>query len=193
MFLYRLKRGASGRGRRGQIPNRRSLNERPAHIEARKHIGHWECDTVSGPNRMQAIETVVEPKNGYAVISMVSNKAADLVGVAIISMLKPFEARVKTLTYDNTEVFCGQAKIDNRLNSTGYFARPFASWKRDSRENFNGLFRQYVPKKRAMQDITDEKIKMIENRLIKRPRKRLEFRTPAVVFHQSLFRVALRA
>jgi transposase, IS30 family len=187
------KRYASGRDRRGQIPNRRPLSERPVHIEGRKQVGHWECDTVIGANHRGAIVTLVERKSGYAVIAKVSNKTADLVGAAIISMLKPFEARVKTLTYDNGKEFCGHAKIDDALNSTDYFARPFASWERGSNENFNGLLRQYVPKKRLMQTVTDEEIKMIENRLNNRPRKRLGFKTPAEVIHQSLSRVALRA
>ena len=186
------KRYASGRDRRGQIPNRRPLSERPAHVEGRKQVGHWECDTVIGANHKQAIVTVVERKSGYALITKVSNKTADLVGAAIISMLKPFEARVKTLTYDNGKEFSGHAKIDAALSSTGYFARPFASWERGTNENFNGLLRQYVPKKRQMANITHEEIKMIENRLNNRPRKRLGFRTPAEVFHQSLARVALR-
>ena len=187
------KRYASGRDRRGQIPNRRPLSERPAHIEGRKQVGHWECDTVIGANHKQAIVTVVERKSGFAVMAKVSNKTADLVGSAIIDALTPFEARVKTLTYDNGKEFCGHAKIDEALGSTGYFARPFASWERGSNENFNGLLRQYVPKKRQMPSITDEEIKMIENRLNNRPRKRLGFRTPAEVFHKSLSRVALRA
>ena len=187
------KRYASGRDRRGQIPNRRPLSERAAHIEGRKQVGHWECDTVIGANHKQAIVTVVERKSGYAVIAKVSNKTADLVGAAIIKALKPYQARVKTLTYDDGKEFCGHAKIDQALGSTGYFARPFASWERGSNENFNGLLRQYVPKKRHMASITDEEIKMIENRLNNRPRKRLGFRTPAEVFHQSMSRVALRA
>jgi len=187
------KRYASGRDRRGQIPNRRPLSERPLHIEGRKQVGHWECDTVIGANHKQAIVTVVERKSGYAVIAKVANKTSDLVGAAIIRMLKPYKARVKTLTYDNGKEFCGHAQIDQALGSTGYFARPFASWERGSNENFNGLLRQYVPKKRAMANITDEEIRMIENRLNNRPRKRLGFKTPTEVFHQSLSRVALRA
>ena len=111
----------------------------------------------------QAIVTVVERKSGYAVIAKVSNKTSDLVGAAIIKALKPFQARVKTLTYDNGKEFCGHANIDQALGSTGYFARPFASWERGSDENFNGLLGQYVPKKRQMTSITDEEIKMIEN------------------------------
>jgi IS30 family transposase len=187
------KRYASGRDRRGQIPNRRPLSERPAHIDKRLQVGHWECDTVIGANHKQAIVTVVERKSGYAVMAKVSNKTADLVGAAIIEALSPLKARVKTLTYDNGKEFSGHARIDDALGSTGYFARPFASWERGSNENFNGLLRQYVPKKRHMASITNEEIKMIENRLNNRPRKRLGFRTPAEVFHQSLSRVALRA
>jgi len=156
-------------------------------------VGHWECDTVIGAKHKQAIVKVVERKSGFAVMAKVSNKTADLVGSAIIDALTPFEARVKTLTYDNGKEFCGHAKIDEALGSTGYFARPFASWERGSNENFNGLLRQYVPKKRQMTSITDEEIKIIENRLNNRPRKRLGFRTPAEVFHQSLSHVALRA
>jgi len=186
------KRYAGGQDRRGQIPNRRPLSERPAHVEDRKHVGHWEGDTVIGANHKQAIVTVVERKSGYAVIEKVANKTADLVSAAIVKRLKPFGTKVKTLTFDNGKEFCGHGKIDKALGSTSYFARPFASWERGSNENFNGLLRQYVPKKRAMESITDEEIKMIEHRLNNRPRKRLGFRTPSEVFHQSLSRVALR-
>jgi len=136
---------------------------------------------------------VVERKSGYAVIAKVSTKTSALVGSAIIEALKPFEARVKTLTYDNGKELRGHAKVDEALGSTGYFARPFASWERGSNENFRGPLRQYVPKKRHMANVADEEIKMIQNRLNNRPRKRLGFRTPAEVFHHSLSRVALRA
>jgi len=126
------KRYASGRDRRGQIPNRRPLSERPAHIDKRLQVGHWECDTVIGAAHKQAIVTVVERKSGYAVMAKVSNKTSDLVGSAIIQALKPFEARVKTLAYDNGKEFSGHARIDEALGSTDYFARPFASWERGS-------------------------------------------------------------
>ena len=189
----------SGRDRRGQIPNRRPFSARPAHIGGRKQIGHWECDTVIGDNHKQVIDTVVERKSGYAVSAKVSNRTADLVGQEIISALKSFAVKVKTLTCDNGKEFCGYALIDETLKSTGYFARPFASWERGSNidlgffQNFNGLLRQYVPKKRLMKDISDKDMKKIEIRLNNRPCKRLGFRTAAEVFHQSLSRVALRA
>jgi len=153
----------------GQIPNRRPLSERPAHIEGRQQVGHWKCDTVIGANHKQAIVTVVERKSGYAVMAKVSKKTADLVGSAIIQALNPLKARVKTLTYDNGKEFSRHAEIDKALGSTGYFARPFGRWEHGSNENLNCLLRQCVPKKRNMANITDEEIKMIENILKNRP------------------------
>ena len=185
------KRYASGRDRRGQIPNRRPLSERPLHIEARRQVGHWECDTVIGASHKGAVVTMVERKSGYAVMAKVEKKTSELVSSAIVDKLQPMAARVKTLTFDNGKEFAGHAHIDQQLQSTAYFARPFASWERGSNENLNGLLRQYVPKKRAMSTVSDEEIRMIQNRLNNRPRKRLGFKTPAEVFHQSLKRVAL--
>ena len=186
------KRYAGGRDRRGQIPHRRPLSDRPVHIELRKQVGHWECDTVIGANHKGAIVTMVERKSGFSVIVKVSQKTSELVSRAIIEGLRPYMVRVITLTYDNGKEFAGHIQIDQALNSTSYFARPFASWERGSNENFNGLLRQYVPKKRSLNTVTDDEITMIQNRLNNRPRKRLGFKTPAEVFNQSLKRVALR-
>ena len=186
------KRYAGGRDRRGQIPHRRPLSDRPSHIEARKQVGHWECDTVIGANHKGAIVTMVERKSGFGVIVKVAHKTSDLVSRAIVEGLQPFADRVKTLTYDNGKEFAAHIQIDQALKSTGYFARPFASWERGSNENFNGLLRQYVPKKRSMNTVDEDEITMIQNRLNNRPRKRLGFKTPSEVFHQSLKRVALR-
>ena len=186
------KRYGTGYERRGQIIGRRSIEERPAHIEDRSQIGHWEADTVIGVNHKHAIVTLVERKSGYAVIAKVQNKTAKLVSKSIVKLLEPYKAKVKTLTYDNGKEFAKHAWVDKKLSSTGYFARPYCSWQRGSNENFNGLLRQYVPKKRLMSTVTDEEIKMIQNRLNYRPRKRLGFKSPHEVFHQSLNRVALR-
>jgi IS30 family transposase len=130
---------------------------------------------------------------GYAVIAKVSNETSNQVGTQAIDALKHFEVRVKTLSHNNGKEFRGQAQIAEALASTGYLALSFASLERGSNENFNGLLRQYLPKKRVMEGITDEEIKIVENRLSSRPRNRLGFITPAEVFHQSISCVALHA
>jgi IS30 family transposase len=76
------------------------------------------------------------------------------------------------------------------LGSTAYFADPFASWQRGSNENYNGLLRQYISKKRHLSTVTGAELKMSENRLNHPPRKRLGFKAAHKVFHLSLNRVA---
>jgi IS30 family transposase len=188
----RKKRYASGRDRRGQIVGRRPISERPAHIETRSQVGHWEGDTVIGAAHKQAVVTLVERKSGYALIAKVSNKTSVLVSQAIITKLNAVTPLVKTLTFDNGKEFAEHSRIDAALNSTTYFADPFASWQRGSNENFNGLLRQYIPKKRPLSTVTNKELRMIQDRLNNRPRKRLGFKTPNEVFMQSLNRVALR-
>jgi len=126
------------------------------------------------------------------VATKVDRKTAEQVSAAIIERLKPMAARVKTITYDNGKEFAAHKAIDQSLGSTAYFADPFASWQRGSNENYNGLLRQYIPKKRRLSTVTEEELRMIEDRLNHRPRKRLGFKTPHQVFHESLNRVALR-
>ena len=91
-------------------------------------------------------------------MTKVSNKTADLVGVAIIKVLNPLKAMFKTRIYDNSKKISGHASIYEALCSTDYFAQPFASLERGSNEIY-GLLRQYMPKKRKMANITDGKLR----------------------------------
>ncbi len=95
------------------------------------------------------------------------------------------------MTFDNGKEFAEHSRIDTALQSTTYFADPFTSWQRGSNENFNGLLRQYIQKK-PLSTVSDAELRMIQDRLNNRPRKRLGFKTPNEVFMQSLNRVALR-
>lgn len=189
----RRKRHASGQNRRGQIANRRSISQRPAHIEERAQVGHWEGDTMIGKGNKKAIVTLVERKSGYAMLAMVDAKRAGWVREAMQACLEPVEPLVKTMTLDNGTEFAQHEQFDQNLNCTTYFADPYSSWQRGSNENFNGLVRQFIPKSRPLSTVTHEELAMIEDSLNHRPRKRLGFKTPHEVFHASFKRVALRA
>lgn len=138
---------ASDLDRRGPITGRRPISERHKHIEARYQIGYWEGDTVIGAAHKQAILTIVERKSGYALIAKVSNKTLDLVSQTIIAKLNSSTPLVKTRNFDNWEKFAEHARIDKALQSIMYFADLLASWQHGLNENFNGLLRQYIPKK----------------------------------------------
>lgn len=167
----RRKRYAGGRDRRGQIIGRRSISERPAIVEMRSQIGHWEGDKLIGKGHKQAIVSLVERKSVYAVLKKVTKKTSELDSSAIIKGLKPISCKVKTITFDNGREFSDHAKIDKALESVSYFADPFSSWQRGSNENLNGLVRQYIPKNRQLSTVTHDELAMIKDRLNNRPRK----------------------
>ena len=121
----KIMRYVSVRDRRGQIPHRRPLSDRPSHIEARKEVGHWKCDTVIGANHKGAIVTMVKRKTGLRVIVKVAYKTSELLSKAIVEGLNPFADRVKTLTYDKCIDSATHIQIEQALKSTGNFARPF--------------------------------------------------------------------
>ena len=132
--------------RRGIIPNRQSIEQRPAIVDARSRIGDWEADTIIGKNHRQAIVSMVERKTGYTLIRKVERKTAEAVTEATTRLLKPHRRRVHTITSDNGREFSGHEEISKQLDADFYFAHPFASWERGTNENTNGLIRQYFLK-----------------------------------------------
>jgi len=179
----RRKRYASGQNRRGKIPDRRPIAQRAASVESRCRIGHWEGDTLIGAGHKQAIVSLVERKSGFCLLAHVTRKTSEAVRDAIVQSLEPFKARVSTLTFDNGLEFARHGEIDHALESTSYFADPYASWQRGTNENTNGLVRQYLPKSRPFSTVTDAELAMIMSRLNHRPRKRLNWKTPHQVFY----------
>ena len=171
--------------RRGIIPNRQSIEARPAIVEERSRIGDWEADTIIGKNHKQAIVSLVERKSGYTLIRKVKRKTARAVRKAAVSLLKPHRDKVHTLTSDNGKEFSEHEQIAKDLDADFYFAHPYASWERGTNENTNGLIRQYFPKNRDFTTITQQEINHAMKRLNNRPRKRLGFLTPVQVFFKS--------
>ena len=171
--------------RRGMIPNRRSIEERPAIVESRRRIGDWEADTIIGKNHRQAIVSIVERKSGFTLIQKVERKTAQAVSQAMTHLLKPYKNKVHTMTSDNGREFARHEEIATALNADFYFAHPYSSWERGTNENTNGLIRQYFPKNRDFTTITDKEINTAMERLNNRPRKRLGYQTPNQVFFKS--------
>jgi len=168
--------------RRGKLPNRVSIDERPSIVDTRQRLGDWEIDTIIGKGHRQAIVTLTERKSRLALLRKVERKTAQAVGDAVIDLLKPLVDRTHTITSDNGKEFAHHERVAESLETRVYFAHPYASWERGSNENMNGLVRQYFPKKREFSTITDDEVDMVMNRLNNRPRKCLDFRTPNQVF-----------
>jgi len=168
--------------RRGRIKDRVSIDERPEVVAARTRIGDWEADTVIGKPGGTVLVTLAERKTRQSILALSPDKSAQAVKKAIIRALQPLAAHVHTITYDNGKEFAHHAEIASALNAKGYFAHPYHSWERGLNENTNGLIRQYLPKGKSFDSLTQHDIRRIMDKLNNRPRKCLGYRTPNQVF-----------
>jgi len=167
--------------KRGQIPNRVWIDERPQAVEDRNRLGDWEADTIVGKGRKGAIVTLVDRKSRYLRMGLVTRRTKEAVKEMIITLLADFP--VHTITCDNGKEFTDHEGIAEGLETEVYFAHPYASWERGTNENTNGLIRQYIPKDTKFCDLTYEDMIFVENRLNTRPRKCLSFKTPVLILN----------
>ncbi len=166
--------------RRGQLPARRSIDERPAIVERKARRGDWEADTIIGQHHRQAIVSMVDRQSKFVRLAKVRRHTAELVAHAMTTQLQ--SCVVKTITSDNGREFARHQEIAAQLKADFYFAHPYSSWERGLNENTNGLVRQYFPKKSDFSKITDKQIRKVVERLNHRPRKTLGYKTPHEVF-----------
>ena len=175
----------SGYIRRGQIPNRVSIDERPTIVASKGRFGDWEADTIIGARHKGGILSVVERKSKLTRLRKLATKAAAEMKYACVALLAPLAARVHTITVDNGKEFCDHKHIAARLQARIYFAHPYASWERGLNENTNGLVRQYFPKRYEFTRFSDKDLQQVEDLLNNRPRKTLGYRTPNEVFFKE--------
>ena len=168
--------------RRGRLPGRVGIEQRPAIVTRRQRLGDWEVDTVLGKGRRHALVTLTERRSRLGRLVKVTGKTAPEVCAAITQSLEPLKAQVHTLTSDNGKEFAEHAAIAKKLQAEFYFAHPQAAWERGSNENMNGLLRQYFPKGRDFATLDQEELEFAMQRLNHRPRKCLDFKTPIEVF-----------
>ncbi len=133
---------------------------------------------VIGANHKGAILTINELRTGYAKVRKLLSKNAKEVSRMIVKVLKPYAEVCKTITSDNGKEFADHKFISKQLGIDFYFADPYASWQRGANENYNGLLRQYFPKKSSFENISWQEIKSVERKLNMRPRKQLGYISP---------------
>jgi IS30 family transposase len=183
--LYTHLRGARKQRRkrygrydsRGRVAGKRPITARPAVVETRTELGHWEADTVVGPGR-PCILSLVERKTGYVVIGQLRARTTAAVNRRATALIQAQRHPVRTITADNGTEFHDYPAIERATGTRFYFATPHHAWERGTNENTNGLIRQYLPKRRSMATLTQQDCDRIAAQLNRRPRKRLGYRTP---------------
>jgi IS30 family transposase len=166
-----------GRGR-GRIPNQRMIGTRPAEVETRQTIGHWEGDLINGARATGNLATLAERQTRFTLVGRTWSKETEEVTRELCALLKtlPRKARL-TLTLDNGKEFANHEALAREASVDVFFANPYHSWERGTNENANGLIRRLYPKKSSFADIGDEELKRIDTFLNDRPRKCLGWMT----------------
>jgi len=168
--------------KRGQIPNRVSIDDRPDIVDERSRTGDWEGDTVTGKARSGYVVTCVDRRSRFLLAGKVKRRTADAVNRTLTRALEQLPPEMRqTLTVDNGKEFARHEALADELGLSIYFAHAYSAWERGTNENTNGLLRQYLPKGRRFDDLTDHELQSHLDELNSRPRKCLNYRTPAEV------------
>ena len=170
----------------GRITDTVSISERPASVEDRAVPGHWEGDLVSGSGNSH-IATLVERHTRYVMLAKINSKHTEIVINALIKQAHTLPRELyKSLTWDRGKEMADHKRFTLATDINVYFCDPHSPWQRGSNENTNGLLRQYFPKGTDLSIHSQAKLNAVAKRLNERPRKTLDYETPAERFGQCV-------
>lgn len=166
----------------GRITDTVSISERPAAVEDRAVPGHWEGDLMFGDRNSQ-IATLVERHTRYVMLVKVASKDTETVINALINNARQLPQELyQSLTWDRGKEMAGHKRFTLATDINVYFCDPHSPWQRGSNENTNGLLRQYFPKGMDISDYSQAQLNAVAGKLNERPRKTLNYQTPAERF-----------
>jgi IS30 family transposase len=175
----------SGEGQ-GQIKDMVRISERPASVEDRAVPGHWEGDLIVGSNN-SCLATLVERHTRYVMLAKVNGKDTKTVINALIKQSKKLPRELyKSLTWDRGKELSDHKRFSLATDIDVYFCDPKSPWQRGSNENTNGLLRQYFPKGTDLSVHSQKHLNNVACELNNRPRKTLEFCSPAEKFNECV-------
>ena len=167
----------------GGIPGAVSIRERPAEVEDRAVPGHWEGDLIEGSNKT-CVATLVERHSRYVMLAKIDKKDAETVINALIKQARKLPTELyKSLTWDRGTEITGHRRFTLETNIKVYICDPKSPWQRGSNENTNRLLREYLPKYTDLSVYSQKDLNWIARELNERPRKTLDYETPAARFN----------
>jgi IS30 family transposase len=170
----------------GRITDTVSISERPASVADRAVPGHWEGDLLCG-SRNSRIATLVERHTRYAMLVKVTGKDTETVITALIKHARKLPQELyQSLTWDRGKEMAEHKRFTLATDIQVYFCDPQNPWQRGTNENTNGLLRQYFPKGTDLSGYSQAQLNAVARQLNERPRKTLNFETPAERFHQTV-------
>lgn len=181
---YRRRKGTRIREKQREEAKIKRINTRDKIVEERSRIGDWEGDTMIGKDKTKRLLTNVERKSGYGLIDRLLVVRSEIIHEKLEERFSKISNRKKfTYTYDNgIELGKEDKDLEDKIKMEVFRAFAYHSWERGTNENFNGLVREFFPKKVDFAKVSKKDIEKVEKLLNNRPRKRLNYYTPREVF-----------
>jgi len=167
----------------GRFNDAISIRDRPAEAEDRAVPGHWEGDLIAGSGN-SFIATLVERHSRFVMLAKVGNKDSHSVIQALIKQSRKLPKELyRSLTWDRGTEMAGHKKFTLATDIDVFLCEPHSPWQRGTNENTNRLLRQYFPKGTDLSIHSQAKLSAVARQLNERPRKTLNYETPAERFN----------
>jgi IS30 family transposase len=138
-------------------------------------------------SKSSQIATLVERKTRYVLLAKVDRKDSKTVIDALIKQAHKLPHELyKSLTWDRGSEMAQHKRFTLETDIDVYFCDPSSPWQRGSNENINRLLRQYFPKGTNLSENSQAKLNAVARRLNERPRKTLDYKTPAERFNECV-------
>lgn len=143
-------------------------------------------DLIVDPSH-HAVLTIIECSTNMLFMTKLRHgKKSEPLAKEVRRLLLPYKKYIKTITTDNGPEFAAHKLITQYFGAVVYFADPYASSQKGAIENTNKLIRQYISKQANFEEYTDKRIAGIQKKINRRPRQKLNFRTPKLEFFKRI-------